>query len=114
MARRRNSIKILGRSFSWTQVAIGAVGLAGLYYILSNRDTGIPFVDQVLEPVGDITGLEGRGQGFAPSIFGSAPPIEAPVAAGPTSGWGDWRFTNAYAAYDYPDEMRFSNAYKNE
>lgn len=114
MARRRNAIKILGRSFTWTQIAIGGAIAAGLYYILANRDTGIGLVDQVLEPIGDITGLEGYGQGIAPGVFGAAPaPAPAPMPAS-AGGYGDWRFTNAYAAYDYPDEMRFSNVYKNE
>src|SRR5688500_19978106 len=73
MAKKRFAVKILGKTFSWTQLLLGGAAAAGLYYILSNRDTGIPFVDQVLEPIGDITGLEGRGQGFAPQFFGSAP-----------------------------------------
>jgi|SRR5687767_2281474 len=112
MAKKRFAVKILGKTFSWTQLLLGGAAAAGLYYILSNRDTGIPFVDQVLEPIGDITGLEGRGQGFAPQFFGSAP-APVPVSSGPT-GYGDWRFTNAYPTMDYPDEMRFSNAYKND
>ena len=113
MARKRNSIRILGRTFSTTQLAIGGLGLAALYYILSNRDTGIGPIDSILNPIGQGLGIEGAGQGFAPQIFGS-PAAPAPVASAPSGGFSDWRFTNAYAAFDYPDEMRFSNAYKND
>lgn len=93
----------------------GAIAAYGLYSILANRDVGIPLIDQPLEAIGDITGLEGRGQSFLPSVFGApAAPAPAPAAAGGEAGWNDWRFTNAYQAFENYDEMRFSNAYKNE
>jgi hypothetical protein len=117
---RRFAIRIPGmrKSLTKNQMIWGAAGLLGagaLYYILANKDVGIPLIDQPLETFGDITGLEGRGSSFLPSVFG-APPAAAPiVAAGPEAGgWADWRYTNAYQSFENYDEMRFSNAYKNE
>ena len=120
MARRRYAFRIpfIGKSISTKDLIWYGGGLAvayGLYSILANRDIGIPFIDQPLEAFGDITGLEGRGSSFLPSVFG-APPVVAgpPAAAAAEPGWADWRFTNAYPAFENYDEMRFSNAYKNE
>lgn len=119
MARRRFAIRLPGmrKSLTRTQMMWGAAGLLGLgalYYILKNQDVGIPFIDQPLEAIGDITGLEGRGSTYLPQIFGT-PAAAAPVApAVEAGGWGDWRFTNAYQTFENYDEMRFSNAYKNE
>ena len=95
---------------------LGLLGAAGLYYILANKETGYGFIDQPLETIGDITGLEGRGSSFLPSVFGApeaAAPIVAPAAA-EAGGWADWRYTNAYQTFENYDEMRFSNAYKND
>ena len=119
MARRRYAFRIpfVGKKITMKDLIwYGAVAAAvyGLYSILANRDVGIPFIDQPLEAFGDITGLEGRGQSILPSIFG-APPVAAPApAAAAEPGWNDWRFTNAYQTFENYDEMRFSNAYKNE
>ena len=119
MARRRYAFRIpfIGRKITTMQALLGLGGLGLLYYVLANRDVGIPFIDQPLEAFGDITGLEGRGQSILPSIFGAPPaPVAAapPAAAAAEAGWNDWRFTNAYPAFENYDEMRFSNAYKNE
>jgi hypothetical protein len=118
---RRFAIRIPGmrKSLSKNQMIWGGLGLLGAigaYFILANKDTGYGFIDQPLETIGDITGLEGRGSSLLPSVFGSAP---APVAAAPpmaaeAGGWADWRYTNAYQSFENYDEMRFSNAYKNE
>lgn len=95
---------------------LGLLGAAGLYYILANKDTGYPFIDQPLETFGDITGLEGRGSSFLPSVFGAEPvaPIAPAPMASEAGGWADWRYTNAYQSFENYDEMRFSNAYKND
>jgi hypothetical protein len=120
MARRRFAIRLPGmrKALTRNQMIWGAAGLLGLgalYYILKNQDTGIGFIDQPLEAIGDITGLEGRGSSFLPQIFGpSAPAVPVGAPAAEASGWGDWRFTNAYQTFENYDEMRFSNAYKNE
>ena len=115
---RRWALRIpgMGKALSRNQMiwlGLGTLGAVGLYYILANKDVGIPIIDTTLGQVGDITGLEGQGPGLLPQVFG-APPV--PVAAGPVGepSYGDWRFTNAYPAFENYDEFRFSNAYKNE
>jgi hypothetical protein len=130
MARKLFNFKIpgIGKKITQNDIVwgvIGAVGVGALYFILKNQDTGIPFVDSILEPIGDITGLEGQGATFLPQIFGNAPmPLPTPTTggAGGDEGGGsvamvpsfsDWRFANAYAA-DYGDienDMRFSGTF---
>lgn len=120
MARKRYAFRIpvIGKKITMKDLIWyggGAAVLYGLYSILANRDIGIPFIDQPLEAIGDITGLEGRGSSFLPSVFGTPAPVAtAPAPAAAEAGWSDWRFTNAYPAFENYDEMRFSNAYKNE
>lgn len=108
------------KSLTKNQMVWGALGLLGagaLYYIMANKDTGYPFIDQPLETIGDITGLEGQGSTLLPSVFGSPEPAAPIMASGPAAeagGWADWRLTNAYPAFENYDEFRFSNAYKND
>ena len=65
------------------------LGAVGLYFILANKDTGIPFADQLLEPVGDITGLEGKGPQLLPQLF----PGDAAAKYG--AGFDDMQFAGA-------------------
>ena len=93
MARRGRRLRIPGLKggISNTNLMWGAalgLGAVGLYYILSNKDTGIPFADQLLEPIGDITGLEGRGPQILPQVFG-----EGSAAYG--QGFEDLNFAGA-------------------
>jgi hypothetical protein len=112
MARRAFRIPPFNRANMKWYVA-GGLALAGLYFILANKDTGFPLADQFLEPIGDITGLEGRGSEYLPQLFGGAPVAVPAAAPSIDTGYADWRFTNAYQTDSY-DEFRFSGAYKNE
>ena len=117
---KRWALRIPGMRKSLSQkqmlwAGLGVLGAVGLYYIMSNKDTGIPIIDQGLGQIGDITGLEGQGPSYLPQVFGSPPvPAPTPMAAAGEPAYGDWRFTNAYPAFENYDEFRFSNAYKNE
>ena len=57
---------------------VGGVSAAALYLILMNRNIGFGPVDAALEPIGDITGLEGRGAGILPNIPFGSPEVPPP------------------------------------
>lgn len=126
MARKNFKIPLLNKTISAKDAmwyALGGIGAAALYFILANRDTGFAPIDAILEPIGDITGLEGQGSVYLPQFFGPAAnmPSEAPIDSIPTPtqipSSGDYRFTNAYQAGFYGDgfdefgDFRFSNVY---
>lgn len=95
----------LGGSKDSTKWLLGGIVAAGLYFILLDKTTGIAPIDQLLEGVGDISGIEGRGKGYIPDVIpgnmtpdvvGTEPPIdEEKVAA---DAGMSLNFGNAYLA----------------
>jgi hypothetical protein len=93
--------RFLGTKSNTDWFIYGLVG-AGLYFILLDKATGIQPVDTLLEGVGDITGIEGRGKGFLPDLLpgnmsdDNEPPIDEGKVAD-DAGMG-LSFGNAYVA----------------
>jgi len=118
MAKRLSvRIPVINKTISASPImwAAGAAALIGGYFILANKDTGIPFIDQPLEQLGDITGLEGQGSSLIPSIFGppqvamDSPAATAPAAIPPANSQYYLQYSNAYLAGTDYDDLRISN-----
>ena len=93
--------RFLGTKSNTDWFIAGLVG-AGLYYILLDKTVGIGPVDTLLEEVGDITTLEGRGKGILPDFLpgnmvgdDNEPPIDEDKVA-KDAGMGGVSFGNAY------------------
>lgn len=110
-------IPLINKTISASPVmwAAAAAAAIGGYFILANKDIGIPFIDQPLEQIGDITGLEGQGSSLIPSIFGppqvaaDSPAMTAPAAIPPANSQYYLQYSNAYLAGTDYDDLRISN-----
>ena len=90
---------------SSTKWLIGGAVAGALYFILLDKSTGIAPIDQLLQGIGGITGIEGRGKGFIPDYSDvipgnmqtdNEPPIDQEKVAA-DSGMS-LNFGNAYLA----------------
>ena len=93
----------LGGSKDSTKWLIGGIVAAGLYFILLDKTTGIAPIDQLLEGVGDISGIEGRGKGYIPDVIpgNMQPDNEPPI-------------DDEKVAADAGMSLNFGNAYYTE
>lgn len=96
----------------------GIVGAAALYYILAGKTTGFAPADAILGPIGDITGLEGRGPSLAPQIFGApvvpagaVPPATPVKPIGLAQDFSGGYFGESYATYPEMGGYGVSQAY---
>ena len=81
-----------------------AGGVAGaLYFILLDKSTGIAPIDQLLQGIGGITGIEGRGKGFIPDY--------ADVLPGNMTGDTEPPIDQEKVAADAGMSLNFGNAY---
>jgi hypothetical protein len=80
----------------------GIVGAGALYYILAGKSTGFAPLDMVLEPVGDLTGLGGKGSSLVPQLFGGVVPAGAVPPATPVKPVGLAQdFSGGYMGQSY-------------
>src|SRR5918996_1155925 len=111
--------KTAGIPNKWLLLGGGLLGAAGLYYILAGKQTGFGPADAILEPIGDITGLGGKGSSFLPQVFGGAPTVPAgavppstPVKpVGLAQDFSGGYFGGAYATYPEAGGIGISQAY---
>ena len=94
----------LGGSKDSTKWLLGGIVAAGLYFILLDKTTGISPIDQLLEIVGDISGIEGRGKGYIPDVI---PGNMTPDVTGDTEPPID----EEKVAADAGMSLNFGNAY---
>lgn len=96
--------KFLSLNDSNTKWLIGGAIAGALYFILLDKSTGISPLDQLLQGIGGVTGIEGRGKGFIPDVIpgnmtgapDNEPPIDQEKVAA-DSGMS-LNFGNAYLA----------------
>src|SRR6185436_956815 len=95
---------LAGGKSSTNWLVIGGVAGA-LYFILLDKSTGIAPIDQLLQGIGDATGIEGRGKGYIPDVIpgnmtpngdDTEPPVDQDKVAA-DSGMA-LNFGNAYLA----------------
>lgn len=82
---------------------IGGAIAGALYFILLDKSTGIAPIDQLLQGIGGVTGIEGRGKGFIPDVIpgnmtgeDTEPPIDEEKVA--EDAGMSLNFGNAYVA----------------
>lgn len=83
---------------------VGGIAAAGLYFILLDKSTGIAPIDQLLQGVGDISGIEGRGKGYIPDIIPGN-------MTGDDDGTGEPPIDAGKVADDAGMSLSFGNAY---
>ena len=95
--------KTAGIPNKWLLGGALVAGAAGLYYVLAGKSTGIGPVDAILEPIGDVTGLGGKGSGFLPQLFGPTVPAGAVPPATPVKPVGGLAqdFSGGYMGQSY-------------
>lgn len=110
--------KTAGIPNKWLLGGALVAGAAGLYYILAGKSTGFGPVDAILEPVGNITGLGGKGAGLLPQVFGPTVPAGAVPPATPVKPVGGLSqdfsggyFGGAYATYPEGGGIGIAQAY---
>jgi hypothetical protein len=121
LGRMGGNGKTAGIPNKWLLGGLLIGGAAGLYYILAGKQTGFGPADAILEPIGDITGLGGKGSSFLPQVFGGAPTVPAgavppatPVkpVGGLSQDFSGGYFGGAYATYPEGGGIGISQAYQ--
>ena len=92
-----------GKSSSSTKWLIGGAVAGALYFILLDKSTGIAPIDQLLQGIGGITGIEGRGKGLIPDY--------TDVLPGNMTGDNEPPIDQEKVAADAGMSLNFGNAY---